>query len=77
MYTTRYSCQILMKFRLSRQILEIYSYQISWKYLQWEPSYSEERREDRQKDWLTDLLADWLTDWHDEANRYSKFCERA
>jgi hypothetical protein len=58
MYTTRYSCEILMKFGSFRQILEIYAYQISWKSLRWEPSYSEDRREDKQTDWLTF----WLTD---------------
>jgi hypothetical protein len=55
MYTARYSCYILMNFGLSRQILEIHLYKISWKSLYWEPSYSEERREDRQIDWLTDM----------------------
>jgi hypothetical protein len=62
MYTTRYSCQILMKFGLSWQILEIHSYQILWKSLRWGPSCSEEEGADKPTDWLTDLLTDWLTD---------------
>ena len=62
MYCTRFSCQIWKKFGLSRQILVIHSYQISWKSLRWDPSYSEERQKDRQTDWLNEWLTDWLTD---------------
>jgi hypothetical protein len=60
--STRYSCKLLMKLEISRQVFEKYSN--VWKFFQWESSYS--MRMDRQ------------TDRHDEANsRYPKFCERA
>ena len=52
MYSTRYSCQILMKHELPRQIFEkIFKYKISWKYVQWEPSLSA----------LTDIRTDGRT----------------
>ena len=39
--STRYPCPILMKIDFSEEILEkILSYQMSWKYVQWEPRIS-------------------------------------
>jgi len=45
----RYSCRILMKLEFSRRIFEGYSYKISWKYVQWEPSCS------NRTYWRTDM----------------------
>jgi hypothetical protein len=44
-YRTHYSRQILMKLEFSRQFPKIRTYQISWKFVQWEPSCS--MRKDR------------------------------
>jgi len=51
-----------MMLEFSGQIVERYSkYQISWKSVQWEPSYS--------------MWTDGRTDRHDEANSlFSQFC---
>ena len=59
--SSRYYCQILMKFKFSRQILEkIIKYKISRKSVQWEPSCSmqTDRRDEAN-------------------NRFSKLRERA
>jgi hypothetical protein len=61
-YSTRYSCQSLMKLDFSRRLL--FNYQFYWKSVQWEPSCY--------------MRSDWRTDSHDEAgSRFSQFCERA
>jgi len=64
MYSTRYSCQVLIKLEFSRHIFErILKYQFSWKSVQWEWSCS-----------MRDLQTE---DRHDEAkSRFSQFCER-
>ena len=62
MYSTRYSCQILMKLQFSRQIFQ--NKQIPWKSVQWEASCP--------------MRTDGRKDRHDEANsRFSQFWERA
>jgi hypothetical protein len=51
---SRYSCQILMKLKFSRNILKKYSkYQVSWKSFRWEPSCY--MRTDRRTD-MTKLI---------------------
>ena len=58
MKSTKYSCQILMMLEFSRQIFERYSYQISLKYIQCEPSCSirtDERTDGRTERRQTDM----------------------
>jgi len=64
MYSTRYSCQMLMMPEFSWQILKKYSYQISWKCIQWELSCS--------------MRIDAQTDRHDEGDgHFAEFFEHA
>ena len=53
MTSTRYFCRILMKFEISRYIFEKAQYQVSLKFVQWEPSCSV--RTDGQTDVQTDM----------------------
>ena len=63
--STRYSCQILMKLQISRQIFEKYSLNFVKIRLVGAEFYADER-------------SDGQADRHDEANScFSQFCERA
>ena len=61
--STCYSCPILMKLEFSQQIFEKPSYQISWKSVQWEPSFSMQ----------TDGQTDGRMDRHDKAVIFRSF----
>ena len=82
MYSTRNSCQILMKLEFSRQIFEKYT---SIKFH--ENSLNRSRvitagrmhsHTDGQRSGQTNIRTDRQADKHEEAHsRFSKFCERA
>jgi len=67
-YSTRYSCQILMKpWIFSTDFRRIPKYEISWKFVQWKASCSMRR----------DVRTDSHSDTHDESNSlFLQFCER-
>jgi hypothetical protein len=62
MWSTHYSCQALMKLEFSQQIFKKYSYQISWKSIQWEPSCSIH-------------MDGWTETHYDPNNCFLQFCK--